>query len=94
MKRLRRGMTVLDRQKLREEVIRAELQRAYERAARYGLSMRCARAMLMTGGDPELVRAEHGRCRGEEPGGAGCLCQCHDDSRGGVISGAAVPPVL
>lgn len=47
--------------------------RALEQAEQMGLTMRCQGAIAL--GSEE----EHRRCRGESPGGAGCLCTCHDN---------------
>lgn len=79
-------MTVLDRQKLREGILQYELSRARKRAATSCRSLTCVRAMQAWG---ETAAYLHGQCGGEEPGGAGCLCECHDNNRGGVESGTA-----
>lgn len=87
MIRLRRGLTVRQRQKLREEILERQLTLARKHAAEYGLSIPCRKGLLAYG---ELATGLHGSCRGEEPpGGGGCLCHCHDDYRGGVESGIA-----
>jgi hypothetical protein len=80
-------MTVLDRQKMREEILDAELDRARERAAKVGRTLTCNQGMMAWGA---LAAEMHGSCTGEDLGGAGCLCECHDEHRGGVESGTAV----
>ena len=65
------GRTSADREAARQSYIDAAVQRA-----RYmGLSMRCEWAHQW---GRSLNDPEHGMCRGESRGGAGCLCQCHD----------------
>jgi hypothetical protein len=80
-------MTVLDRQRLREDITIKELQKAHQRAREVGLSITCVMGMSSHG---EEAAWRHGECKGEEPGNRGCLCLCHDDNRGGVESGTAV----
>jgi hypothetical protein len=48
------------------------LARALVTAAQMGVTLRCRRVI----GD--LASPQHKICRGEGPGGAGCLCRCHD----------------
>jgi hypothetical protein len=75
MHSLRRHMTILERRKLREEILAKELARAHRQAARAGLTMKCEYAMRLTGSDPAGARRLHADCKGEEPPrGAGCLC--------------------
>lgn len=85
--RFRQGMTVLARRKYRDQVLQRELDHAYARAARWRLSHHCHRAMVATGSDPEYARLQHSMCQDEEPGRPGCLCQCHDEERAGVVTG-------
>lgn len=47
-------------------------QEAIARAEGMGLTLRC-RDLL-----DDMDNPEHGLCRGEDPGGSGCLCRCHD----------------
>ena len=93
MMSLRRGMTLLQRQRLREQVLERQLKIAYERAARYGLSGACAKAMDAVG---EEARELHETCSAELPGGLGCLCNHHDVARveGHVVSGVLPEPSL
>lgn len=85
--KLRRGMTVLDRQKLREEIQQAFLDKARKAASEVGRSLTCIRGMQAWG---ETAAHLHGQCAGElPPKGTGCLCECHDDNRGGVEAGTA-----
>jgi hypothetical protein len=81
MRRLRRHMTILERRKLREEILARELALAHQRASEAGLTLRCQDAMRLTG-------VQHASCEAEDPGGAGCLCQCHDVISEGVVSEA------
>ncbi len=86
--RFRRGMTLLAREKLREQIRNAEMERAVRRAENMYLSASCRNAMALTGTeDPEYVRDLHGQCRGEIPGASGCLCRCHDVVGEGIVSG-------
>lgn len=82
-------MTVLDRDKLRREVLERQLALAYRRAAEYGLSTQCRLAMEVTGKDPGKARELHDACRGEEIGGIGCLCLHHDVRDTAVASGCS-----
>lgn len=84
--KLRRGMTVLERQKLREEILQAFLDRARKQAGEAGRSVTCIRGMQSHGKTAAYL---HGRCVGEVQPNSGCLCECHDDNRGGVASGTA-----
>lgn len=85
--RFRRGMTVLERQQYREEMLQRAVDRAVRQAQRVHRSLTCNDAMQAWG---ETAAKLHGSCRGEEPGGIGCLCECHDDHRSGVESGTAI----
>jgi hypothetical protein len=85
--RFRPGMTVQERRKYRDVVLERELALAYSRAAMFRLSYPCRRAMAMTGSHPEEARTQHSLCHDEEPGRPGCLCQCHDEERSGVVTG-------
>lgn len=62
------GLSLEQRQALREKYLGAALAQA----AKMGLTGRCKRVL------DNLASPDHERCRGEEPGGAGCLCRCHD----------------
>lgn len=83
-------MTVLERQKLRQEIMQTFLDNAKVQASQAGRSLTCIRGMQAWG---ETAAGLHGACRGEEPGNGGCLCECHDDGRGGVISGTGTAAV-
>jgi hypothetical protein len=89
MRRLRRGMTVLQRDELRRSVLERQLALAYRRSAEYGLSQYCRRAMVVTSSDPLRAGELHAACRAEDPGGPGCLCQHHDVRDTDVASGTA-----
>jgi hypothetical protein len=85
---MKRGMTILERRKLRAEILEKEMARAYERAQGAGLTLVCRDAMRVTGSDPGMARGLHARCVGESSlTGGGCLCQCHDVITGGVAAG-------
>lgn len=90
MKPFRRGMTVLERQKLREQVLAQHLRVAQQRAAEYGLTVRCREAMKAAADrDSARAKALHSSCHGEDTG-TGCLCHCHDRARPAqVVSGNA-----
>ena len=47
-------------------------EQAIRRAERTGLSARCADSL------DDMDSRSHEACLGETPGGAGCLCRCHD----------------
>lgn len=68
---LERGMTLAERQELRERIRQRALEDAERRIAESGLTLRCRNA-----GDD---KGSHAICQGESPGGAGCLCTCHDN---------------
>lgn len=83
--RMKQGLTVHQRQKLREEILQSYLAKAQEDAANARLSITCRRAMRETGNVAALL---HEACKGEEPGNGGCLCHHHDDyGRSGFESG-------
>jgi len=91
VKRLTSGMTVADRDRLREEVLTRQLTLAYKRVGEYGLSTECRDAMAATGAQPWRARELHGSCQGEQTGGPGCLCVCHDVRDTAVITGTSAP---
>jgi len=62
------GLSLPEREALRQRY----LDKAVAQAARMGVTGRCRRVL----GD--LAHPDHGICRGECPGGVGCLCKCHD----------------
>lgn len=64
------GLPAERRRELRELILKREHELADKRAREAGLTLRCLRAGDNSG--------EHRRCRGEMPGGVGCLCGCHD----------------
>lgn len=74
-----RGMSVAERRELRETCRERAFADAERKAATAGLTLRCERALDMEGASPALVRGEHQACRGEDRGGVGCLCICHDN---------------
>ena len=84
---MRRGMTIIARRKLREEILEKETARAYERAQEAGRTLRCRDAMRAMASDPALARSQHSMCQGEEVMGSGCLCECHDVITGNVVAG-------
>lgn len=71
------GMTFAEREAQRE---RYRL-RALAEAAVTGLTLRCRYATESALG-PEY----HEGCLGESPGGAGCLCRCHDNPGAVVVA--------
>jgi len=90
VKKLKRGMRLLDRQHLREQVMERQLKLAVDRAAEYGLSQPCRQAMAMSlAGCPDRAAALHAECQAEEPGGTGCLCLCHDVRDTAVVTGCS-----
>jgi hypothetical protein len=62
------GMNLEQRQAMRQRY----LDKAASNAERMGLTARCKRVVS------DLDHPDHQVCRGEDPGGAGCLCRCHD----------------
>ncbi len=62
------GLSLPEREALRQRY----LDKAIAQAARMGVTGRCRRVL----GD--LDSPDHQLCRGEAPGGVGCLCKCHD----------------
>jgi hypothetical protein len=80
-------MTVAQRRAYRKDILQRELDRAYERAARLSRTTLCRQAMLLTGSAPEQARRFHAQCKGEELPNRGCLCECHDEDRGGITAG-------
>ena len=62
------GLSLADRKALRQHY-RAE---AIKRAELLGMTLRCQHVA------DDMDSPEHQLCRGEERGGAGCLCRCHD----------------
>ena len=85
--RLRRGLTLHDRQKLRGMVYRREAARAARRASQWGLSAECISGLGESlHGDPAKAAALHASCTAEEIGGKGCLCPHHDVIPEGVVS--------
>jgi hypothetical protein len=87
MTTFRRGMTILARQHLREEILTWEVERARTRASEKNLTGACRDAMLVMSVDPAKARGLHAGCKAEEYGGVGCLCLCHDEVTGEVITG-------
>ena len=84
---------MLQRQQFREHVMQTELEKAQRRAAGMYLSATCRNAMVATGSEnPEYVRLLHEQCKGELPGGVGCLCHHHDVVEGEVVTGTVAIP--
>ena len=81
-------MTVLDRQHYRELLVRREVERAARRARTLlHRSNACRQAMAETGTAEGRPSERHAQCKEEEPGGHGCLCECHDEWRiGGHVT--------
>ena len=77
--RMRAGLPLADRQRLRAAILEDKLERARKEAAETCLSARCLGHLAHRA--PTLSydqrRAEHVKCRGESAGG-GCLCEWHD----------------
>lgn len=81
MERLKPGMALVNRQRLRTEIAERLIRQALERSSATGRSDECRQAMQLTGkqlADPEAAARAHKSCAEEEPGGKGCLCECHD----------------
>jgi hypothetical protein len=92
--RFRRGWSVEKRQEYRAFLREQETEKAVRRAEKLHLSGTCINAMAATGGaDPDYARALHQACRGELPGGIGCLCRCHDVIQAEVEAGFATGTV-
>lgn len=79
-------MTVRERQSYRETTLRNEIHRAYSRARRVHRSPACTAGMEET---RDRAARLHAECTAEEPGGPGCLCECHDDNSNSVAAGIA-----
>lgn len=86
MQRFKRGMTIKDRQEIRNQVLMRELVKARIRAGEYRVSDKCVIAMEIMSTAPEMAREYHAKCTGEKPGAPGCLCLCHDTRTGGVTT--------
>jgi hypothetical protein len=70
--RLQRGMSLAERQEMREQIRQRAFADAERKAAESGLTLRCQRA--------SEGRDDHAICKGESPpAGGGCLCTCHDN---------------
>lgn len=92
--RFRRGWSIEKRQAYRAALREQEIEKAIRRAEKLHLSLSCINAMAATGGaDPSYARALHDQCRGELPGGIGCLCLCHDVIQAPAESGFATGTV-
>ncbi len=65
------GMSLSERIRLRERYRQA----AIEQAAKRGVTLRCQHLA------DDMDNPGHRLCQGEQPGGAGCLCRCHDNRR-------------
>ena len=88
--RFRRGWSIEKRQAYRAALREQEIEKAIRRAEKLHLSLSCINAMAATGGaDPSYAKALHDQCRGELPGGIGCLCLHHDVIQEPVEAGFA-----
>ena len=87
---MRRGLTYLERVKLRALAYEREVTKARQRAMAWKLSPQCRGALALMSTEPGLAAGMHSECKEEEPGGKGCLCMCHDLPSEGVSSGFAV----
>lgn len=79
--RMRQGLALEDRMRLRTETAERLIRQALERSTASHRSPECRAAMQLTGrqlADPEASARAHKSCTAEEPGGKGCLCECHD----------------
>lgn len=94
MTRMRRGLSLQQRQRMREEAGLRLMRRALARASAYCRSAECRQAMVAASvGDSVLAAELHKSCKAEDPDGRGCLCECHDPAAearasGGVVSGS------
>lgn len=69
---IRRGLSLAERQEMRELIRQRAMAEAERRIAESGLTIHCREA-----GDS---KGAHAMCRGESPPvGTGCLCTCHDN---------------
>jgi hypothetical protein len=69
---MHRGMSLAERQELREQIRQRAVARAERIAAEACLTIRCQRA--------SEGRDDHRLCQGESsPAATGCLCTCHDN---------------
>lgn len=93
---MRRGMSLADRQQLREQIGLQLMRRALRQASATYRSAECREAMqALNMGDSEAAAHLHKACAAEGAGGRGCLCECHDpavwarETASGVVSGSA-----
>lgn len=92
-KKFRRGLSIERRTALRADLLETELEKARHKAASLYLSLTCRNAMDCTGTeDGTYVKLLHQQCRGELPGGVGCLCVCHDVASTEIVTGAVEVP--
>jgi hypothetical protein len=70
------GLSLEKRQQLRKHYLDA----AVARGEKMGLTLRCQRVA------DDLASPDHQSCRGEQPGGTGCLCRCHDHPADGTAA--------
>ncbi len=86
-------MTIAAREQLRTVIREEELAKAMRRTEAMYLTHDCRQAMALTGTeDAGYVHDLHGQCRGEIPGGVGCLCRCHDVIGEGIVTGVVPLP--
>lgn len=71
------GLSLSERRALRA----CYRERAIRAAERIGVTLRCQ------GLAGDMDNRNHQFCRGEERGGVGCLCRCHDNPGVAVLSG-------
>lgn len=92
-RKFRRGLSIERRTALRADLLEAELEKARRRAMSLHLSLTCRNAMDCTGAeDSTYVQLLHQQCRGELPGGVGCLCVCHDVIGPEIVTSAIEVP--
>jgi hypothetical protein len=77
--KMRQGMPLEERQRLRAWILESALDQARRQAAEVYLSMRCRSHLLQNspGMSYDQRRLEHTKCKGESMGD-GCLCEWHD----------------
>lgn len=81
MARLRPGLPLEERIRMRTGIAERLIRRALEQSSVTDRSAECREAMQLTGrqlADPEAAARAHKSCTAEEPDGQGCLCECHD----------------
>lgn len=91
--KFRRGLTFVQREKLRAHILETELERARKRAAHANVCTVCRAALTATGVEAsDYVKLLHDQCRAEQPGGSGCLCPHLDQPGGDIVTGVIAEP--